>query len=130
MQHISVLMDNRPGIVADITELMASHQINILTLNVDGIEDHGVMRLSVDQYDQALQVLRQAQYRAISEDALVVRIRDEPGALAKIASRFKTHQLNIRSIHILDRQEGYVLVSIVSDDNHKASTLVADNLVP
>ncbi len=129
MKNIAVLTENHPGVIADITQLLGDQQVNILTLDVDGVESHGVIQLTVDQYDQALQTLKAAGYRAISEDALVIRITDEPGALAKIASRFKTHAINIRSMHILDRKSDYVLVSIVTDDNKNAEQWLQDVLV-
>jgi hypothetical protein len=59
----------------------------------------------------------------------VIRLRDEPGALARVAARFRDAQLNIRSMRILRRDREFVLVSLVTSDNHQAREQLEDVLV-
>jgi len=129
MKVITVIIDNRPGVVADILSTVADNGINIESFNADGADNIGVVILTVNQYDKALQVLRDAGYQAVSEDALVLRLHDEPGALAKISLRFKYENINIRSLRILKRESDHALVTIVTDDNKRAQDLVKDVLV-
>jgi hypothetical protein len=129
MRQITVLVDDRPGVLADISSALADRGINIDTLVCDAAEEHGVVSLSVDRYDESLIALRDAGFQAISEDALVLRLPDEPGALAKAAVRFKDAGINIRSLRILRREGGVTLVSLVSEDNERAKPLVDDFLV-
>ncbi len=129
MKVITVIIDNRPGVVADILSTVAENGINIESFNTDGVDKIGVVILTVDKYDKALQVLCDAGYQAISEDALVLRLQDEPGALAKISLRFKYENINIRSLRILKRESDHALVTIVTDDNNRAQDLVKDVLV-
>ena len=58
------------------------------------------------------------------DDVLVFRLRDEPGALAKVAEKFKHAGVNIQSLHILDRHGDYVTFALSSDDREMAETLV------
>ena len=104
MQRITILVENRVGVIAEITQLMAKHDINILSL--EGYTDHGngTVHLDIEQYDRALRLLQQAGFRAISEDALVISVVDESGGLAKVANRLKDHQINIITMHILERK--------------------------
>jgi hypothetical protein len=129
MKQITVLVDNHPGAIADVTQVLADAQVNIETLDADGAEDHGVIILTVDHYDRALLALKDAAYQAISEDALVVRIEDRPGALAAIAARFKEANINLRSVHIIRRHETHALVAIVTENTDRARQLVRDELV-
>jgi hypothetical protein len=129
MQRISVLAENRPGIIADITQLMADSGINILTIDGSSIDVTGVVQITVEEYDHALQLLQQAGFRAVSEEALIIRVLDEPGGLAKIASRFLAEEINICSMHILDRKKGNVLVSVVTDNNKKVKKIFNDLIV-
>ena len=69
---------------ADIAELLAAADINIETLDAEEVEGADVVTLSVDHYNRALAALRDAGYPAVTEDALLVRVEDEPGALAKV----------------------------------------------
>ena len=129
MKQIIVPIEDHPGAAADLAKLLGDAQINIETLNTRGNDEHGVVILTVDQYDRALMVLSDGGYEAVSEDALLIRIEDEPGSLAKVAQRFKDADLNIRSIRIVARQPNHSLVAIVAQDTEKARELVKDLLV-
>ena len=55
---------------------------------------------------------------------------DEPGALAKVAERFKNAGVNIQTLHIIERQGGHALVALSADDRAKAESVVdKDTLV-
>ena len=73
-------------------------------------------------------MLRETRFKVFSEDALVVKIEDRPGALAEIAARFKEASVGLRSMHIIRRDAGVSLASIVADDRALAEELVRDVL--
>ena len=64
----------------------------------------GVITLTADAHDEAIRVLTQAGFKTVSDESLVIRLRDEPGALAKVAERFKDAGVNIQSLHIRGAQ--------------------------
>ena len=127
MKQITVIVNNEPGEVADITAVMAEHNINIESLTANGPAN--VVVLSVDKYDTALMALRDAGFQAISEDAFVIRMKDEPGALAKIAVKFKDASINIRSMRIIRRDNGFSIATIVCNKSDEAAALLKDVLV-
>lgn len=129
MKQITVLVDNHAGVIADVTAVLAAARVNIETLDAGGVADHGVVNLTVDHYDRALLALKDGGYQAISEDALVVRLPDEPGAIARIATRFKEANINIRGMHIMRRMKTHSLVAIVTENTDAARELVRDVLV-
>ena len=61
---------------------MPEIKINIETLDAKKIDDIGVITLVVDQYKRALHVLNNAGWNPIEEDTMLVRVADEPGAIA------------------------------------------------
>jgi hypothetical protein len=124
MKQITLLADNRPGVVADISQLLADAEVNIMTIDVSGSEFEGVIFLTVDQYDTALSILGSAGYQAISEAALIIALEDKPGALAKVAVSLESANINIQSLHILRREQDKVLVSLVTDSNNEAQSLL------
>jgi hypothetical protein len=129
MKQISVLTDNRSGILAELSRALAARNVNIESIDGEGSEQTGVVTLTVDLYDEALQALQEAGFRAVSEDALIVRMKDEPGALARVAERFKAAEINIKSLRFLSRDDGFALVTLVTEDNERAKELVADLMV-
>lgn len=129
MRRIVIVAGNEIGVIADISRLLADNGINIETLDADSHGAHGMIVLTTDQSDEALNVLRQASYKAVADDALILRLRDEPGALAKVSERLKRANVNIRSIHILNRRNNYSTVALAVDDRDKARELVAGEMI-
>jgi hypothetical protein len=129
MKQLTVLVPNEIGIAAKLTTCLAERGVNIEEIDIEGMEDHGVVVLTVDRYDEALRALSDQGFRAITQDTLLVRLEDKPGALAKIAVRLKDAGLDLRSMHILRRSEGGTIASLVASDNAKAAEVLRDVLV-
>lgn len=129
MDRIIVTAHNEVGVMADIAAAMAQADINILTINTESAGESGVIILSTDDNDAALDALAAAGFRAVMDEALVIRLKDEPGALAKIAARFKESGVNIQSLHIIDRYRGYTTVALSPDDRAKAEALLDDEAI-
>ena len=124
MNRIIVMARNEVGVIADISRALADEGINIATISAEGLDEKGIITLTTDAYDKALRALTDAGFKTISDDSLVLRLPDEPGALAKVAERFKHAGVNIQSLHIVERQGDHTIVALSADDRAKAETLV------
>ena len=102
--------------IADIAGALAERGINIETISAEAIGEKGAITLTADDHDGALRALTDAGFKTVSDESLVLRLQDEPGALARLAERFKQAGVNIRSLHFLDRRNGYATVAISADD--------------
>ncbi len=130
MKQITVLTSQDPNELTRVASLLGDAGVNIEDISANNIEETGLIVLSVDQYDKALQALRDARLRAITQDALVIRIEDKPGGLATIARRLRDAGIDLRSMHILRREAGSSsLASLVATDNAKAAIVLADVVV-
>ncbi|CAA9892380.1 conserved hypothetical protein [Candidatus Methylobacter favarea] len=131
MKQLSIISDNRTGVVTEITEALAAADVNIESIDAETLGEHVVVVLNVNKYDAALQAVHQLKnMRIITEDAILVKLNDEPGALAKIARRFTDAGIELRSIRFMERNSDYSLVAISTDRTANALALVADVLVP
>jgi hypothetical protein len=129
MKQIIIPVPDRPGVVADLSEILGGAGVNIEDLDAGGVDENGVIILTVDRYDDAVRALHEAGYRAITEDALVLRIRNEPGSLAKIARRLAEASINIRSLRIAKHLGEETLVTLVAERPEEARELLRDCLV-
>ncbi|MGL4461477.1 MAG: ACT domain-containing protein [Planctomycetia bacterium] len=129
MKQITIVGADRPGMVAEVSAALAAAGVNIETLDGESLGATGVVLLTVDRYDAALRALADAGFTAVSEDALVVRLQDRPGELARITLRFKEAGVNLRSVRILHRADGWSLVAIAAERTAEAIDLVRDVLV-
>ena len=107
MTRIVVIANNEAGVIADIAGALADRNINIETMSTEALGEKGAITLTTDDYDGALRALTDAGFKTVSDDSLILRLHDEPGALAKVAEKFKQGGVNIQSLHILDRRNGH-----------------------
>ncbi len=124
MTRIVIMARNEVGVIADISRALADASINIETISAKALGDKGVITLTTDDDDASLRVLTDAGFKASADDSLMLSLRDEPGALAKIAERFKEAGINIQTLHILDRREGHTTIAVSTDDRERAESLV------
>lgn len=129
MKQITIVSEDRAGIVAEISEALAEVGVNIETLVAETIGRSAVTILTVDNYDLALRALARTSFHAISEDAIVVQLDDKPGELARITRRFKDANINLRSIRIIRREAGTSIVAIATERTDEALELVKDVVI-
>ena len=127
--RIVIMADNEVGVIADITGSLANEGINIESLNTESAGERGAIILTVDRYDRALYVLNQAGFKAVGDDALVIRLPDQPGELAVVADRLKQDGVNIQSMHILGRQDGHAMIALTTDDGPRARQAIGNDLI-
>jgi hypothetical protein len=124
MNRIIVMAKNEVGTIADISRVLADKGLNIETISAEALGDKGVVTLTTNDCDDALRALTDAGFKTVADEALVLRLRDEPGALARVAERFKDAGVNLQSLHIVDRRDGYTTVALAADDRARAEALV------
>ncbi len=129
MKQITIVTPAQAGLMAEISDQLGKAGINIETLEAFVVRDWDIVQLTVSDYDRALRVLRDAGYDAITEDAVVINVKDQPGALAKVTRRLNEAGVDMRSMRILHRQAGEAMVAISMDRNDEAMRLIDDLLV-
>lgn len=129
MKQITVLTRKSADELTRVADILGAAGVNIEDIDAEHLEDTGVIVLAVDKYDEALRAISDAGLRAITQNALVIRMADEPGALAHVARRLRDAGLDVRSMHILRRDAGFTLVSLVSSDHTRAAEALADLIV-
>lgn len=120
MQRITVVVHNRPGLLAEITELLAAKNISIDSIVADTYGADGVLHLEAERVDEALAALTSAGYQAVTEDVLLARIEDRPGALAHLSRRLMEAKLDIRGLNMVQRNDGWAVVAIATNNNARA----------
>jgi hypothetical protein len=127
MKQIHIVSTNRIGLIADLTEALARAEINIDSVDAEQVGDNAVIVLNVDQYGPALLCLREFQgIQIVTEDAILVKLKNQPGALAQVARRFTDAGISVRSVRFIERDDDFALVAISTDRTEAALALVAD----
>lgn len=81
--QISVFLENRPGRLAHLLQVLSEGQVNLQALSVADTADFGIARIIVTDTEAAVRTLQQANLTVATTDVLRVDIPDVPGGLAR-----------------------------------------------
>lgn len=112
MTELLVHVENRPGRLATITELLGNAGVNIEALAAYGHDGDGVLRLIVDDAAAARRVLHDAGLRVEERDVLTAQIPHQPGALAAVTRRLADSDVNIDALYVLATSADGIEVAI------------------
>ena len=116
--EFTVKLSDRPGQLASLGLALSTAGVNLRGIAAQ----KGVVGLLVADKDKtkARNALKRAGYRASERNAIEMRLRDQPGALARTASRFGKAKVNITSVYVLAPGRGNVGVAFGVKDARKA----------
>lgn len=120
MTEFIVHVENRPGRLATITELLGSAGVNIEALAAYGYDGEGVLRLIVDDASTTRRVLADAGLRVDEHTVLTAFMPHEPGALAAITRRLAEGDINIDALYVLSNSAEGIEVAIAVDGSLSA----------
>ena len=84
IDQITVFLENSEGRLAALCRTLGDADINMHSLVIADTTDYGVVRIICDDPIRALEVLDDADYRAISTKVAAIGVPNEPGGLAKL----------------------------------------------
>jgi len=126
MQRLTVIAKDATGLFADIAELLADNGIDIKNLDSQRAETDVYIHLVVSNYDLSLRLLTQAGYYVVSDECVLLRVKDAPGALAKLSRKISNLGIDTRSMSMLYQNQGYSTVAISTDNNDEVLRVFAD----
>lgn len=126
-----VFPEAKEGQLAHMTTALADANINLVDLDAEEIENIGVVHITLgeEDFDTAFVVLRDSGHQVLPREVLLVKIEDRPGALAKLAVKLAEAKVNVRSMRIVKREDGYCLAAIVPAPADIARAVLADKVV-
>lgn len=99
VEQVSIFMENRPGGLAEITEILARAPVNIRAMSVADTADFGIFRVIVDDTDRAMQLLKSAGFTVTRSDMVVVQVPDHPGGLHQVLRILTDQKINIEYLY-------------------------------
>ena len=114
--------EDRPGLLAEIGELLGRAGVNIGTLAATNIDGKGVIHLVVDDGDDAGEVLVSNGFDVQGSRAvLTATLEDRPGELGRYCRRLAEAGVAISSAYVAKRGGGESELIIAVDDYEAAT---------
>jgi hypothetical protein len=94
-KQLALFLDNRPGTLARVCDVLKEAKINIYALTISDTVDHSVIRLVVSDADRALRLFEEHNALVVDDDVLMIEGLNKPGSLAAIAHKLAGANINI-----------------------------------
>jgi len=121
LEEIIVAVDDRPGVLADIGELLGRTGVNIETLCASSHNGQGVIHLVVDDGDDAGEALESNGFKlAETRSVLTATIDDRPGELGRYCRRLADSGVEIKSAYVAKRAGGETELILAVDNAEDA----------
>jgi hypothetical protein len=115
--EIVVETEDRPGIIADIGELLGQARVNIHAAAAFAHGGRGYFHFVVDGADRALAALKVGGWKVReSREVLAVTIDDRPGELGRYARKLAQAGVNITALYTAGERAGDKELIVAVDD--------------
>lgn len=127
ISQISVFIENKPGRLSEITELIAKEDIDIRAFSLADTTDFGILRLIVNDPVKTEKVLKDAGLAVSITRVVAARVNDRPGALHGILKLLSSAGISVEYAYAFitrKRDDAYVILRI--EDNEKAVRVLSE----
>lgn len=123
MRQFEILINDRPGELAKVTDALATNGVNIMAIASERCENP-IIRIVTDDEQSTRSALKKANMKFRENELMVIELQDRPGELSKMAKKLAKAGVNVESIHILGKGTSTTSVALVVDNYKKASEIL------
>ncbi|MBA3350020.1 MAG: amino acid-binding ACT domain-containing protein [Actinobacteria bacterium] len=124
LEEIIVAVDDRPGTLAEVGELLGRSEVNIETLSAFTYEGAGRIHLIVDDGEEAGEVLASNGFKVeVTRAVLTATLDDRPGELGRYCRRLADAGVAISGAYLARRSAGESELIFAVDDLEAARSV-------
>jgi hypothetical protein len=128
--QLSVSLENVPGALSHISELLGREGVNIRAISVADTSDISTVRFLVDDPVKAKNILKGNGFSPKETGVLAVETPDHPGGLNAVLKPLKAAGINVHYLYPhLGRISGQAIVILGVDQTEEAQKVLQQNWV-
>ena len=129
MKALTIVSNDKVGLLADISYVLSKAKVNIESINVDVISGKAIITLSLSDAAKGKEVLEGAGFKAEEIDSVIVKLDDKPGELNRVTNMLSKEGINIENVHMLSKDGKNTVLSIRVDNPKKAAMVLKNSLI-
>ncbi|UCG73879.1 MAG: hypothetical protein JSV45_05770 [Chromatiales bacterium] len=129
MKLLTIICQSTDNPVTRVAELLGEQGIDIRSMDFTERGDQAFLNLAVSDYDQALALLVGAGYQTVSNDIVLLRTEDQPGALAQVSRQITDQGIGIRSLTLMQVDSEGIVCAVATTDNPRVRELFSADVV-
>lgn len=127
LEHLSIFIENKPGKLNRIMEALAEAKINLRAYAIAGAGEFGVLKILVDNPDEASSVLSIRGLAVAKRPILMVAVDDTPGALFKLLNILSSNGVNVSDSYGFLTPDNKAAIVLECNDYDRAAEVIREN---
>lgn len=115
MIQLSVLLEDKPGELANFIKLLMDNKIFIRALTVAKTSEYGLILILVDKPEQCVDLLDENNFTLSTTEVIAIRLNDNPNALYEIPKTLGDNKINIDYFYSTLVKEEALLILRIED---------------
>ncbi|MCR5063143.1 MAG: amino acid-binding protein [Treponema sp.] len=99
IKQISIFIENRKNALSELTNVLATHNINMRAMSLADTSDFGIARIIVDNSEQVQAALERSHYIVKVTPVIAIEIPDEAGSLNRILKILADNGRNVEYMY-------------------------------
>lgn len=129
MKSVTIVADDKVGLLADISYVLAKSKINIEAINVEVISGKAVITIGLHDTVRGKQVIEASGYMVEDPEAIVIKISEKPEELKKIIETLNKEGVKVGMTHTLTKDKVHAIVAMKVDKHKRATAILKDYLI-
>lgn len=127
LKQLTVFVENKQGTLVNVTDTLASNNVNIRALSIAETDGFGILRLIVDDEAKAEKVLQEEGYLIKITEVVGVKIGDAPGKLSYVLRTLADAGINMEYLYaFMARTERHAYVVLRVENNAETEKVLED----
>ena len=107
LEEIIVTVDDRPGVLAEVGELLGASKVNIETFCATTLDGRGLIHLVVDDGEDAAELLASNGFKVEgARPVMTTTLDDRPGELGRYCRKLANQGIGISAAYVVRRGGG------------------------
>ncbi len=128
MKMITVVSDDKVGLLADISYILGKSGINIDGVNVDICAGKAIVALALKNPDRAGEVLTSNGYTVNPSEWLFIKRSSEPG-LDELKQMLLRHRIHVEKLNLVAQDIAHSIYAVSVDRPRKAVKVLREILI-
>lgn len=128
MKSITIISDDKIGLLAEISYILAKENINIEALDLDVVGKKAVVSLVVENPSGAKEALKSTGYQVAEDNCIMIKLVDRPGEFNRVASVLAHEGIGIEKVHMITKSGKEAILSLFVDNPTSASKVLQEYL--
>ena len=131
IKQISVFLENKPGALQGMCQVLADHKIDMRALSLAETKDFGIARIIVDDVLETATVLKDGGFISRLTPVIAVSIPDEPGGLFRILEIFTGAGINLEYMYAFlgaKKDHAYMIFRVGENEKAAEAALVSNGI--